>query len=92
MQPANTTRGEYIYRNFGYYFCSKTGEFAKKKIYPLEKELEVLYSGLDLYPKSLQTIIEETKMSPEIVVRGLMELELMKLVYEPVKNYYSLRG
>lgn len=60
--------------------------------YPLAKELEVLYACLNLFPKSLNSIIEETGFEPKEVIKGLTRLELMDLVCEPIKNYYSRKG
>lgn len=66
--------------------------FEIKNRKPLEKELEVLYSDLDLYPKSLNTIIEETKLSPKAIICGLVKLKLLNLIEEPMKNYYVVKG
>ena len=57
-----------------------------------EKELEtpenIVYSCLDLYPKEIQRIIEETGMSSREVMNELVGLELEGKVKEISKNYY----
>lgn len=76
--------------DFGMY---KEGyNFNAKNNYPLAKDLEVLYANLNLFPKSLNNIIEETGLDPKEVIKGLTRLELMDLVCEPIKNYYSQKG
>lgn len=62
-----------------------------KNNYALEKELEVVYSVLCLFPKNIHIIIEETGMEPKKVLAFLVRLELMGLVWEPMKNYYARR-
>lgn len=58
----------------------------------LEKELEreenIVYSCLDLYPKSFQTIVEETGLNSAEVIGELVDLELEGKVKEISKNYY----
>ena len=60
-----------------------------------EKELEtpenIVYSCLDLYPKGIQKIIEETGMSSREVMSELVSLELEGKVKEISKNYYVRR-
>jgi len=60
-----------------------------------KKELEtpenIVYSCLDLYPKRIQSIIEETGMSPRQVISELVSLELEGKVKEISKNYYVRR-
>lgn len=48
----------------------------------------MLYSLLDLYPKSINTIIEETGMKIPEVSRALLELELAGLVKEVSKGCF----
>ena len=58
---------------------------------PIAKDLEVLYACVDFIPKSLNNIIEETGIESKEVIKGLTRLELMDLVYEPIKNHYSIK-
>ncbi len=66
-----------------------TIEYSEKKNYPIAKDLEVVYSNVDLFPKSIQTIIEESSEKSDVVLEKLLRLQLMNLVNEPIKGYYS---
>lgn len=70
----------------------KFDKIHKKPDYTLEKEFEVVYSCLDLLPKNLQEIIEETGLSGRDVIGILVELEIIGLIDEPAKNFYSRKG
>lgn len=54
----------------------------------LERDENMVYSCLDLYPKSFQTIVSETGFLPKKVIAELVELELDGKVKEISKNYY----
>lgn len=54
----------------------------------LERPENIVYSCLDLYPKGLQSIVEETGESPERIMRDLISLELEGKVKEISKNHY----
>lgn len=54
----------------------------------LEKENEVVYSVLGLHPFSMEEIMQKTGMKSEELYPILLELQLMELIEEPVKNYY----
>ena len=54
----------------------------------LESTENMLYSCLDLFPKGVHTLIEQTKMSPEQVMRELTTLQLEGKIKEISKNYY----
>ena len=56
----------------------------------LETPLDIVYSCLDLYPKGIQTLIDETKLEPEKVMRCLVGLELKGKVKEITKNQYVI--
>lgn len=62
--------------------------FVKKK-FMLEKELESVYSYVDLFPKSIQTISDESGKKPEELIGLLIQLQMLDLIDEPAKNYYS---
>lgn len=64
-------------------------KFYEKKEYTIAKDLEVVYSVVDLFPKNVQTIIEETGEPYNIVLDKLMRLQLQNMISEPVKGYYS---
>lgn len=66
-------------------------ENLKKEKYAIAKEFEVVYSGLDLVPKNISTIIEETGLSSEEILGKILKMQLMNLVDEPIKGYYSRR-
>lgn len=59
----------------------------KEKIF-LEKENEVVYSVLGLYPQSMDEILRKTHLDAGEVHRILLKLQISGLVEEPVKNYY----
>lgn len=61
----------------------------KNKNIVLEKELETLYSCLDLFPKNVEQLMSETGKNSVEILRDLIKLEMMGLVVEPSKNYYS---
>ena len=57
-----------------------------------EKELErpenIVYSCLDLYPKGIQAIVDETGLSSRQIIKDLISLELEGKVKEISKNHY----
>lgn len=57
----------------------------------LEKDFEVVYSETDLAPVSLEELVTRTGMSAERVYEIILKLQMKKLIYEPVKNYYARR-
>lgn len=61
----------------------------KNKNIVLEKNLETLYSCLDYFPKSVEQLIIETGKNSVEILRELIRLEMMGLITEPSKNYYS---
>ena len=63
-----------------------------KKNFILEKELESVYSYVDLFPKSIQTISDESGKKPEELIGLLIQLQMLDLIDEPAKNYYSKKG
>lgn len=54
----------------------------------LASQKDMLYSGLNLYPTSINTIIEETQLSIPEISALLLELELEGLVKEVSKGCY----
>ena len=54
----------------------------------LERPENIVYSCLDLYPKGIQTLIEETGLNPRQVIKELTGLELEGKVKEISKNHY----
>lgn len=54
----------------------------------LETKEKVLYSCLDLQPKSLHEIVSEVKLPVQEVMATLTVLEMKGLLEEPAKNYY----
>lgn len=67
-------------------------ETHKKNNFGLAREKEMVYSGLDLQPKSLSELSAEISLSVEEISPILIELELEGLVMEPMKNYYVKRN
>lgn len=67
----------------------ENSKILKKEKYPIAKDFEVVYSVLDLCPKNINTIIEETELASEEILGKLVQLQLLNLVDEPIKGYYS---
>ena len=62
----------------------------EKNINLLAKKEKVVYSTLNLEPKYVQQIVEETGMSYGEVVSILLELELKGLIYQYSAGYYGI--
>ena len=60
----------------------------KKNINLLASEEEMLYSNLDLTPKSLNNILEETGMEMSKAAGILLGLEVKGIVKEVSRGYY----
>lgn len=64
--------------------------------YKIEKVLEttevLVYSKLDLYPKSINRLLEETKLSPKILMQQITSLIMKGYVKEISRNYYIKTG
>ena len=60
--------------------------------YKNEKVLEtteiLVYSKLDLYPKSINFLLEETKLSPETLMQKITSLVMKGFAKEISRNYY----
>lgn len=69
-------------------FDKNKGFSDKKNNLRLEKEIESLYSCVDLVPKSASLIAFETGKDIEEVIQGLIKLQMMGLIEEPSKNNY----
>lgn len=64
-------------------------EFTIKNEFTLEKDLQVVYSCLDLLPKSLDQIEKETGYTMINIMQIIIKLQFMDLVSEPIKNHYA---
>lgn len=60
----------------------------KKQIKLATKE-NLVYSCLDLRPKSLQQIVEQTKLSVGETMEILIRLQIKEVILEVAKNYYQ---
>ncbi len=60
----------------------------KKKLF-LEKGDKLVYSLLGLHPKSIDTICDESGLSPGSVISILVSLEERGLISEPYRNHYT---
>ena len=65
---------------------SRQNKSSEKKV--LESPENMVYSCVDLFPKGLQELAQETKLAPEILMEELITLELQGFVKEISKNYY----
>lgn len=68
---------------------STNSKISEKKQYLLEKDLETLYSCVDLFPKNIHQLMEETGKDSIEIIQKLIKLQMMNLIEEPTKNYYS---
>ena len=59
----------------------------KEKIF-LEKENEVVYSVLGLFPQSMDEIMQKIHIESGELHNILLKLQLAGIVEEPAKNYY----
>lgn len=66
----------------------REGALSEKGQLRLARDLDLVYSGLDLQPKSLQDIVKITHFSASNAVKCLTELELEGLVERIGHNFY----
>lgn len=64
-------------------------EILIKNEFTLEKDLQVVYSCLDLLPKGLNQITEETGYGITDIMQIIVKLQFMDLITEPMKNHYA---
>ncbi len=79
--------GESFLKNIG---IVDKNEKKKQKIHKviLEKEEQCVYSTLDLTPKFINTILEETKLDLLTVLQALDGLKKKQLVFESFQNHF----
>lgn len=65
-------------------FSEKKGETKKM----LERDEDMVYSSVGLYPKSIEELMKETKLSASEVMRILVSLEIKGYIKEISKNHY----
>ena len=65
-----------------------SGQKSDKNKKELETPENIVYSCLDLYPKGLDRLVNETNLAPRQIMRDLMDLELEGKVKEISKNHY----
>jgi DNA processing protein len=63
-------------------------KFRENKELGLESDLKLLYSCLDLRPKTPDMLLKETNLSVEQLNRLLMELELLGMTKEVFRHHY----
>ncbi len=81
------TSPEMLLKEWGIDSCSVSdGKAKNKKV--LETPEKLVYSCLGLYPKNIEQIAEETKLSPRELVELLVSLELQGYAREISKNNY----
>ncbi len=62
--------------------------FEKNQNITLEKDLELLYSCVDYFPKNIEELMRESNMSSVQFFKNIITLQMMNLVDEPSKNMY----
>lgn len=72
---------------------SGTNEYRQEKFENLllEKEERLVYSCVDLLPKSLEELLTETGLSMPILAQALVQLQQKEFITETFKNYYIRR-
>ena len=55
----------------------------------LEKDMDIVYSCLDLLPQNIEAIVKKTGMTSTEVFGRLVKLMIAGLVEEPVKHHYA---
>ena len=70
-------------------FLNEKQKKNKKPRNPLETKEKLLYSCVDLHPRSLQQIASEVKLPIQEVMAVLTVLEMKGFIEEPMKNYYA---
>lgn len=68
------------------------GDFRQISNIRLASQEEMVYSCLDLQPKNIEEIFQETGLDMKELTGILLKLELEGLIEEPVKNYYARAG
>ena len=68
-----------------------TDGFEKNKNITLEKDLELLYSCVDYFPKNIEQLMCESKMGSVQFFKNIITLQMMNLIDEPTKNVYVRR-
>lgn len=68
---------------------TKKENFQDNKRIILEKDFEVVYSNVDLLPKSIGQISKESNFTIRKTAEILVELELAGIIYETMKTYFS---
>ena len=68
--------------------CKNTVKSSEKKNLGLASDLNMVYSCLDLRPKSRDSIMQETGLSAEKTGSILVELSILGLVREISRHYY----
>lgn len=54
----------------------------------LERDEDMVYSSVGLYPKSIECLMDETSLSASEIIRLLVALEIKGYIKEISKNYY----
>lgn len=62
-----------------------------KTMFELAEQEKLVYSELDFEPKSIQVIMEETRLPFTTLAEILLSLQLSSLIEEPMKGYYVKR-
>ncbi len=71
------------------YVVFKEGQEEEANKKPLEKDFSLLYSELSLQPKSVYELMEDTGLTLEVILNGLLQLQLMGLAEQSISNYYT---
>lgn len=69
-------------------FHKERNEKNKNPQNPLETKEKLLYSCVDLHPRSLHEIVSDAKLPVQEVMALLTALEMKGFIEEPTKNYY----
>ena len=73
-----------------YLQTDKSGGKAQKTKNSLEKEESMVYSNLDLLPKNIDELMDETGLDVSSISAVLLKLQHKGMIEETFKNYYRL--
>ena len=68
----------------------ETREKCERQI--LETKEKIVYACLDLEPRHIEQLILLTKLPQDVLLLGLMRLEIMGYIRQPVKNTTAIRS
>lgn len=66
-------------------------DVCEDKVINIRKDLAHLYSVIEIEPKTIDEIVDETGIELSEVTSQLLQLQLLGLVEQPIENFYALK-